>query len=82
MITTNSGGLDTSDVIDHTHKKTNTPQAVPANPTPGRDEDRKKGDDFYDAEQHTYSVVNVKHKKKAKKQTSEDGVGEGEKLKH
>ena len=29
----------------------------------------KKGDDFYEAEEHTYSVVN---KKKARKKTSED----------
>ena len=39
------------------------------------DKASKRGDDFYDAEQHTYSVVNVKHKKRAKK-TPEDGEGE------
>ena len=52
-------------------------QAKPVNPTPVRDEASKRGDDFYDAEPHMYSVVNVKHKKRAKK-TSEDGEGERE----
>ena len=74
MTTSNSEGLDTYDVIGHKHQETNTPGVALANPTPGREE---KGDDFYDAEQHTYSVV-VKHKKKANEKTSEDGVGEGE----
>ena len=41
-----------------------------------RDEASKKEDDFYDAEEHIYSVVS---KKKAKK-TSEDGEGEREEL--
>ena len=58
-------------------KITATPQAKSANPTPVTDESSKRGDDFYDAQQHTYSVVNVKHKKRVKK-TSEDGEGERE----
>ena len=56
-------------------RKTAIPQDKLANPTPVADESSKKGDDFYDAEEHTYSVVNIKHKKRAKK-TSEDGEGE------
>ena len=51
-------------------------QDAPAIPTPVRDEDHKEGDDFYDAEEHTYSAVNVKHKKKACKKSSEDSSGE------
>ena len=50
------------DVIDHNPKEANK---SPVNPT--SDEAEKKGDDFYDAEEHTYSVVNVKNKKKSKK---------------
>ena len=56
---------------DESQEKTNEAQA---NPTPEREEASKKGDDFYDAEEHTYSVVNVKHKKEAK--MSEDDKGE------
>ena len=41
------------------------------NPTPVRDDDNKKGDDFYDAEEHVYSVV-IKSKKKANKKLSEN----------
>ena len=69
MITTNGEGLDTYDVIDHNQQKTNTKLT---NPTPMRDEASKRGDDFYDAEEHTYSVVN---KKKAK---TEPVAGGGE----
>ena len=65
--------LDTYDVIDHSQRNSNT-QVKPANLTPVRDETNKKEDDFYDAEEHTYAVVN---KKKTKK-TSEDGEGERE----
>ena len=62
--------LSTYDIIDLEQ----TQQNKPTDPTPVRDETSKKEDDFYDAEEHTYSVVN---KKKAKK-TSEDGEGERE----
>ena len=41
------------------------------NPKPVRDDDSKNGDDFYDAEEHTYSVV-IKSKKKANKKRSEN----------
>ena len=74
VITSN---VDTYDTIDRSQQSIYTPQANPTNPTPVRDEASKRGDDFYDAEQHTYSVVNVKHKKRAKK-TSEDGEGKRE----
>ena len=47
-------------------------QNVPLCPTPVRDDASKNGDDFYDAEEHTYSVVNTKCKKKANKKPSED----------
>ena len=49
-------------------------QDTPVNPTPvPRNEASQKEDDFYDAEEHTYSVVNVKYKK-----TAVSGKGEGE----
>ena len=44
-------------------------QETPANPTPVRNEASKIGNDFYDAEEHTYSVVN--NKKKANKKPPE-----------
>ena len=48
------------DVMDHSHQNSD-PQLVEAvNPTPVRDEASKKEDDFYDAEEHNYSVVNKK----------------------
>ena len=52
-------------------------QTTSANLTQVRDEASEKGDHFYDAEEHTYSVVN-KPKKKAKKKLSEDNEGERE----
>ena len=75
IITTNNEGLNTYDVIDPNQQNTNIPQAKLANPTPVRDEASKRGDDFYDAEEHTYSVLNAKHKNKAK---TESAAGEGE----
>ena len=66
--------LDTNDVIDHSQQGSNTQPVQEVNPTPVRDETGRNGDDFYDAEEHTYAAVN---KKKAKK-TSEDGEGERE----
>ena len=47
-------------------------QDIPLYSTPARDDASKNGDDFYDAEEHTYSVVNAKCKKKANKKPSED----------
>ena len=41
------------------------------------DDDSKNGDDFYDAEEHTYSVV-IKSKRKANKKSSENDKGERE----
>ena len=66
--------LDTYEAIDHNEHNSNPQHVQVVNPTPVRDEASKKEDDFYDAEEHTYAVVN---KKKTKK-TSEDGEGERE----
>ena len=65
--------LDTYNVIDHGEQNLGSHVEV-SDPTPVREETSNNGDDFYDAEEHTFSVVN---KKKAKK-TSEDGKGERE----
>ena len=51
-------------------------QETPANPTPVRDEASNEGDDFYDAEEHTYSAVNVKQKKRGNEKTTMNGEGE------
>ena len=53
-------------------------QNTRSNSTPVRDEARKKGDDIYDAEEHTYSVVNVKGKKRGNEKTAMNGEGEKE----
>ena len=53
-------------------------QDAPANPTLVTNEGSKKEDDFYDVEEHTYSVVNVKHKKKSNKKKAVNGEGEEE----
>ena len=50
-------------------------QETPPNPTPVRDDASKNGDDFYDAEEHTYSAVNIKQKKRGNKKAA--GSGEG-----
>ena len=54
----------TYDVIHSRQHETNAPPPGPAIPTPVRDEASKKEDDFYDAEEHAYSKVNIDHKKK------------------
>ena len=41
-------------------------------PTLVSDEASKKEDDFFNAEKHTYSVVNAKHKKRANDKLSDD----------
>ena len=61
METTNDHGLNTYDCIKNA---INIPQAHPNNPTPVRDEDAGREDNFYDAEQHTYATVNKSSKKK------------------
>ena len=71
MATTINGGVGIYDSIDD-QQKTNTPQAGPANSSQVR-EASKRGDDFYDTEEHTYAVVN-------KKKRSEDGEGLGGEL--
>ena len=63
MDAANAQRPDSYDYIEHT---INTPHAEPANSTPAKMEDG--GNDFYDAEQHTYAVVNT-DMKKAKKKT-------------
>ena len=60
---------------DKKNKPMSSARDTPANPTPGRDDDSKMEDDFYDAEEHTYSVV-IKSKKKANKKPSENNEGE------
>ena len=60
----NAQHSDSCDYIGHT---INTPQDEPANPIPPRME--ASGNDFNDAEQHTYAVVNAKKKKKVEKKT-------------
>ena len=72
---TKASGYEELDTIN-LGQTISTQQKKPTDFTPVRDEASKKEDDFYDAEEHTYAVVN---KKKAKK-TSEDGEGEREEL--
>ena len=57
---------------DDRHQQQTSAQETPASPTPVRNEDRKVGNDFYDAEEHTYSVVN-KQKKSNKKLLEDEG---------
>ena len=73
MEAANAQYSDSYDYIEHT---INTPQTEPANPTPSRME--TSGNDFYDAEQHTYAVVNANKKKKRKKTTSDGAIDETE----
>ena len=47
---------------DDRHQQQTNAQETPAIPTPVRNEASKIGNDFYDAEEHTYSVVNKKEK--------------------
>ena len=51
---------------DDRHQQQTSAQETPASPTPVRNEDSKVENDFYDAEEHTCSVVN-KQKKSNKK---------------
>ena len=53
-------------------------QNTPAIPTPVRADASKNGDDFYDAEEHTYSAVNVKLKKKRNGKTAVNAEEESE----
>ena len=62
---------------DKRNKPKSSPRETSANPTPGRDDGSKIEDDFYDAEEHTYSVV-IKSKKKANKKPLENDEGERE----
>ncbi len=64
-VTTNQSIIDTYDVIGHNQPRS---EAQVANPPPVRDEDIENQDDFHNAEQHLYAVVN----KKAKKRSSPD----------
>ena len=62
---------------DKRNKPMSSVQETPANPTPGREDGSKIEEDFYDAEEHTYSVV-IKSKKKANKKPLENDEGERE----
>ena len=55
---------------DDRHQQQTNAQEAPVNSTPVRNEDSKVGNDFYDVEEHTYSVVNKK--KKSNKKLLED----------
>ena len=46
--------------------------------TPVSDDASQKGNDFYDVEEHVYSVVNTKYKKRANQETRESDEGERE----
>ena len=48
------------DAISLRHRDLSTQPIQVVSPTPMRDEARRNGGDFYDAEEHTYSVVNKK----------------------
>ena len=54
---------------DNRNQRKTIAQETPTIPISVRDEASKKGNDFYDAEEHTYSVVNKK--KKANKKPPE-----------
>ena len=65
-------GKKTSGGATNDTEATVNAQDIAANPTPVRDDDSKNEDGFYDAEEHTYSVVNAKCKKKVNKKPPED----------
>ncbi len=65
-VTTNQPIIDNYDVIGHTQPRLSEAQV--ANQPPVRDEAIENQDDFHNAEQHLYAVVN----KKAKKRSSPD----------
>ncbi|XP_064397168.1 neurotrypsin-like isoform X2 [Halichondria panicea] len=65
-VTTNQPKIDTYDVIGHNQPRLSEAQV--ANQPPVRDEAIENQDDFHNAEQHLYAVVN----KKAKKRSSPD----------
>ncbi len=65
-VTTNQPVIGTYDVIGHNQPRLN--EAKAANPPPVRDEVVENQDNFHNAEQHLYAVVN----KKAKKRSSPD----------
>ena len=52
-------------MIDSRQDEANGSQPRPANHSPVKGEISEKKSDFYQAEEHTYSKVNVDHKKKA-----------------
>ncbi len=62
-VTTNQPIIDTYDVIGHNQPRWSEAQA--ANPPPVREEAIENQDDFHNAEQHLYVVVNKKAKKRS-----------------
>ncbi len=62
-VTTNQPKIDTYDVIGHNQPRLSEAQV--ANQPPVRDEAIENQDDFHNAEQHLYAVVNKKAKKKS-----------------
>ncbi len=62
-VTTNQPIIDTYDVIGRNQPRLS--EAKAANPPPVRDEAIENQDDFHNAEQHFYAVVNKKAKKKS-----------------
>ncbi len=66
-VTTNQPIIDNYDVIGRNQPRLS--EAKAANPPPVRDEAIENQDDFHNAEQHLYAIVN----KKAKKRSSPDG---------
>ena len=73
VVTMETEGLNTYESVGQTQQRINT-QDTQANSSPLREE-ASKATDFYDAEEHTYAVVNKK------KKVSEDGEGEGTEVK-
>ena len=67
VLAINQPVIDTYDVIGHNQPRLSEAQV--ANPPPVRDEAIENQDDFHNAEQHLYAIVN----KKAKKRSSPDG---------
>ncbi len=62
-VTTNQSIIDTYDVIGRNQPRLN--EAKTANPPPVRDEAIENQDDFHNAEQHLYTGINKKAKKRS-----------------
>ena len=78
VVNSNKKKKKMSSSVSNNEEHTADVQNTPPNHTPVRDEASNEGDDFYDAEEHTYSAVNVKRKKRGNKKTAMNGEGEKE----